>query len=94
MGEKETPSSSAPTLDLEGNLNSSNRQEKEASQLSLHGDGAPINGQAQDLGKTEDGVDIPAPGHDFPDGGLTAWLCVVGAFAAFFCSFGKRLAPK
>jgi hypothetical protein len=32
----------------------------------------------------------PAP---FPDGGLQAWLCVLGAFCALFVSFGMILRP-
>ncbi|KAI0123710.1 major facilitator superfamily transporter [Xylariales sp. AK1849] len=33
----------------------------------------------------------PPPGFapaDFPDGGLDAWLCVLGGFCALFCTFG------
>lgn len=28
------------------------------------------------------------PGHDAPDGGVAAWLVVLGAWCASFCSFG------
>lgn len=30
----------------------------------------------------------PAWGSDAPDGGATAWLCVLGAWCTAFCSFG------
>ena len=30
----------------------------------------------------------PPGGHAFPDGGFEAWLVVLGAFVALFCSFG------
>ncbi|KAG5774085.1 hypothetical protein H9Q72_000374 [Fusarium xylarioides] len=33
-------------------------------------------------------VDEPKPSTDFPDGGLKAWSCVVGAFFGLFVSFG------
>jgi hypothetical protein len=29
-----------------------------------------------------------APGSDAPDGGIAAWLVVLGAWCASFCSFG------
>jgi len=28
------------------------------------------------------------PPSDFPDGGLRAWMCVVGGWCAMFCTFG------
>lgn len=29
----------------------------------------------------------------FPDGGLQAWLCVLGGFCCLFCSFGSHPHP-
>lgn len=41
----------------------------------------------------KDAVPAPPPNpmmdpKSFPDGGLDAWLCVLGGFCALFCSFG------
>lgn len=30
----------------------------------------------------------PAPADDYPDGGLEAWLAVLGGWCAMFCTFG------
>ncbi|WDK22564.1 major facilitator superfamily transporter [Colletotrichum graminicola] len=35
-----------------------------------------------------DATQPPPPGSDAPDGGLVAWLVVLGAWATSFCSFG------
>ncbi|KAK2017351.1 major facilitator superfamily transporter [Colletotrichum eremochloae] len=35
-----------------------------------------------------DGTKPPYPGSDAPDGGLVAWLVVLGAWCTSFCSFG------
>ncbi|KAK9369541.1 major facilitator superfamily domain-containing protein [Lipomyces kononenkoae] len=46
---------------------------------------ASVEGSTEALSKP---VEPIAPAITFPDGGRQAWLCVVGAFCAQFCSFG------
>jgi hypothetical protein len=57
----------------------------------------PIDGEKQpqsDVERAEPGETTwkPPPGAfnplENPDGGLKAWLCVVGGFCVLFCSFG------
>lgn len=48
--------------------------------------------------KAEAGPTAPAPStlmdpSSYPDGGLQAWLCVLGAFCALFVSFGTPQCP-
>ncbi|CAM1508849.1 Fc.00g025880.m01.CDS01 [Cosmosporella sp. VM-42] len=45
----------------------------------------PSIGEKADL---EEGAPPPFPGSDAPDGGLVAWLVVLGAWCTSFCSFG------
>lgn len=64
-----------------------------------HNDNGPMepNGNAEKEMATpsgETGPPAPAPANlmdpsAYPDGGLQAWLCVLGAFCALFVSFGR-----
>ena len=40
------------------------------------------------------GESVSAAGADPPDGGLRAWLVVVGGFLTYFCTFGKYPMPS
>lgn len=50
--------------------------------------------EVSELAPVEKGPAAAAPqaaapfGNDAPDGGTTAWLCVLGAWCCAFCSFG------
>ena len=37
---------------------------------------------------TEKAIQPKQPGNDVPDGGIVAWLVVLGAWCASFCTFG------
>lgn len=44
--------------------------------------------QPQDVEKAQEGPISPMDPRSFPDGGKDAWLCVAGASAGLFVSFG------
>jgi hypothetical protein len=95
MSEKEsTPSSSVPTLDLKDERAAEDRGRGGAGEeISRHNGGDNDDRGRQDLDglekqKTEVSMHHPSA---FPDGGFTAWLCVLGGFASLFCSFGEFL---
>lgn len=63
------------------------QQSPHQSELTLQGQG--FNNEKSDI---EDGVTQPpvkpVAGSGAPDGGLEAWLVVLGAWCTSFCSFG------
>lgn len=46
------------------------------------------NGDAEKAGPPQAPPNPMMDPKSFPDGGLDAWLCVLGGFCALFCSFG------
>ena len=60
----------------------------ESSDVEIIKDSMP-EGEAEPEPETKLKVESTGPNpKDFPDGGLQAWLVVVGGFCAIFCSFG------
>ena len=54
---------------------------------------APAGEGLENLEKQPTTLSIHHP-SSFPDGGATAWLSVLGGFAAMFCSFGEFCLPE
>ncbi|RPA98942.1 MFS general substrate transporter [Choiromyces venosus 120613-1] len=104
MDEKQTPASSAPTLAVldengdyrqprgigfggDRNVLSDGSQVSTKKGEEEDGEVLPVGEELENLEKQPTEVSLHHP-SSFPDGGPTAWLSVLGGFAALFCSFG------
>lgn len=53
-------------------------------------DGIMTLNEKEDVAISDEGQDSPAAYTEFPDGGLKAWLVVVGGFLTYFVTFGEQ----
>ncbi|KAG0642823.1 major facilitator superfamily domain-containing protein [Tuber brumale] len=97
MDKEQGPANSLPILVVpDGGNGDYNPQETDSSRVSSgKGEGYEDDVEivpGREESKNLEGQPAALPINDpssFPDGGAAAWLCVLGGFAASFCSFGR-----